>query len=440
MAPQPAASVGHFDQAILPLRPSHSVEHSTMSSEPFPVSPVWDAPHACWHESYPAGIAPQIEFEPQRVEQLLLNAAKLFPQRVALRYFSTNWTYRELVSQVQRVAGHLASLGVRAGDRVLMVLPNCPEFVALWFAAHWIGAEVVPANPLLAAPELAALAHKCQVKVAVGVDVKLRALAEMTQHTFIPVLIIVSLSPHLPLHYRAVYWLQKLKQGRLQIGERTLSLGYDELVRSGHWLDRPALHDVDQPAVLQPTGGTTGTPKVAVLTHRNLSSNVAQLHSWVRLRAGEETFLLVLPFFHVYGATCAMLSPLAGGSTLLLQARFDVCRTLALIQKWKPEVVLLVPFMISALNDELRRRGQKLDGIRLCMSGASALSAEVAATFEELTGAIILEGFGLSEASPVTHSNPADGTARIGSIGLPLPNTEVRLMDLESGTHEVGIG
>jgi len=431
---------GHLARTILPLHTVDGSPCSTTPPQPFPVHPVWDVPQACWHESYPASIAPRIEFAAQRVEQLLLNAAELFPQRVALRYFGTEWTFQELVSQIQRIAGHLTSLGLKAGDRILMVLPNCPEFVALWFAAHWIGAQVVPANPLLAAPELAVLARKCQVKAAIGVDVKLTALAEMTQQVFVPLLITVSLAPHLPLHFRAVYWLQKLKQGRIRIGDRTLALKFEELITSGHWLDRPVLQDVDLPAVLQPTGGTTGVPKVAVLTHRNLSSNVAQLHTWSGLQAGEETFLSVLPFFHIYGATCAMLSPLSGGSTLLLQARFDAKRTLALIQKWKPGVVLLVPLMIASLNEELRRRGQSLTGIRLCMSGASALSAEVAATFQELTGAIILEGFGLSEASPVTHSNPADGTARIGSIGLPLPNTEVRLMDLETGTREVGIG
>ncbi len=438
MALLKAVDGSRLDGAILPL---HSATDVTCSHpEPFPVRPVWDAPHARWHESYPADIAPRIDFEAQRVEQLLLNAAELFPQHVALRYFKTEWSYQELVGQIQRIAGHLTSLGLKAGDRIMMVLPNCPEFVALWFAAHWIGAQVVPANPLLAAPELAVLARKCQVKAAVGVDVKMTALAEMTTQVFVPLLITVSLAPHLPLHFRAVYWLQKLKQGRVKIGERTLTLKFDDLITSGHWLDRPVLNDVDLPAVLQPTGGTTGTPKVAVLTHRNLSSNVAQLHTWSGLKAGEETFLSVLPFFHVYGATCAMLSPLSGGATLLLQARFDARRTLAVIQKWKPGVVLLVPFMIAALNEELRRRGQMLTGIRLCMSGASALSAEVATTFRELTGATIMEGFGLSEASPVTHSNPSDGSGRIGSIGVPLPNTEVRLVDLETGTREVGIG
>ena len=407
---------------------------------PRPVNGVSGGPVESWHRSYPVGVPTQIDFKAVRAEHLFLRAADMFPRRPALRYFGTCWSYEKLLDQIQRTAAHLSALGLSPGDRVMLVLPNCPEFVVLWFALHWIGAEVVPANPLLSASELAFLARKCQIKAAAGVDVRMTALAEMTQSVPLPLLITVSLSSHLPLHFRAVYWFQKLKQGRCPIGERTRVLKFPELVAGNMRIDNPRLTDVDLPAVLQPTGGTTGTPKVAVLTHRNLCSNVAQLQTWSNLRAGEETFLSVLPFFHVYGATCAMLSPLAGGSTLLLQARFDAARTLNLMQRWQPGVALLVPFMMASLNEEMRRRGCRLHGLKLCMSGASALSEDVAREFGELTGARIMEGFGLSEASPVTHSNPSDGTARIGSIGVPLPNTEVRLVDLETGQREVGIG
>ncbi len=416
------------------------IPHPGSIHAPLLVNGVSGGPVECWHQSYPAGMPTQIDFKAVRAEHLFLKAADMYPGRAALRYFGTCWSYEKLLDQIQRAAAHLSALGLKAGDRVMLVLPNCPEFVALWFALHWIGAEVVPANPLLPATELAFLARKCQIKAAAGVDVRMAGLAEMTQTVPLPLLITVSLSSHLPLHFRAVYWIQKLKQGRCPIGERTRVIKFPELVSGSTRIDNPQLDDVDLPAVLQPTGGTTGTPKVAVLTHRNLCSNVAQLQTWSNLRAGEETFLSVLPFFHVFGATCAMLSPLAGGATLLLQAKFDAGRTLNLLQRFKPGVALLVPFMMASLNEEMRRRGCRLDGLRLCMSGASALSEDVAREFQELTGARIMEGFGMSEASPVTHSNPADGTARIGSIGLPLPNTEVRLVDLETGLHEVGVG
>lgn len=405
-----------------------------------PTQPVWDTPREAWHDSYSSGIPPRVEFQPMRAEQLLLHAADTFPERIALRYFGTAWSYQKLLDQVQRVAAHLSANGIQAGDRVMMVLPNGPEFVALWFGLHWIGAQIVPANPLLSASELAVLAKKCQVKAVAGIDVRLKNVVEMTHLADVPLLIVASLSPHLPWYLRLPYHLQRLRQGRCRVAAGTRVMKFSKFDQGGIRIENPLLRDVDLPAVLQPTGGTTGTPKVAVLTHRNLCSNVAQLHVWSGLKPGVETFLSVLPFFHIYGATCALLSPLAGGSTLLLQARFDAPRTLAVLEKWKVTTALLVPFMMASLSEEMRRRNVRLKHLKICMSGASALSSEAARDFMDLTGATIVEGFGLSEASPVTHSNPMDGSGRIGSIGLPLPNTEVRVVDLETGRHDVATG
>jgi long-chain acyl-CoA synthetase len=411
-----------------------------LQDSPFPLFPDWDAADAPWHDAYPDHVPPRVDFKPVRVERLLEAATLRYPDRVALHYFRTSWTYLELYDRVRMVAGSLKKLGIGTGDRVMLVLPNQPEFVAAWFALHSIGAEPVPANPLMSGPELAALARKCNVKAAMGLDVRMKPVAEMASLVDLPLLIETSLATHLPMHLRVPYLLQRTLAGTTWASQVTRRLPFDSLYRIGRPLTSPAIDDVDQPAVLQPTGGTTGTPKVAVLTHRNLCANVAQLHAWCQMEPGRETFLSVLPFFHVYGATCAMLSPLAGGSTLVLQARFDPSRTLRLMQQHRPRIALLVPFMIASLNDEMQKRGVRLDDLRLCMSGASPLSDEVAREFESLTGARILEGFGLSEASPVTHSNPSDGTARVGTIGLPLPGTEVRLVDLEDGTSDVPTG
>lgn len=411
-----------------------------LQDSPFPLIPDWNAGDSCWHAAYPKNVPPRVDFVPVRVERLLEAATLRYPDRVALHYFRTSWTYLELYDRVRMVAGSLRKLGIDAGDRVMLVLPNQPEFVAVWFALHTIGAEPVPANPLMSGSELAALAEKCDVKAAFALDVRVRPVAEMAEMVDLPLLVETSLAIHLPMHLRVPYLLQRTLAGSARASAVTRRLGFDSLYRIGRPVVSPAINDVDQPAVLQPTGGTTGTPKVAVLTHRNLCANVAQLHAWCQMEPGRETFLSVLPFFHVYGATCAMLSPLAGGSTLVLQARFDASRTLRLMQQHQPRVALLVPFMIASLNEEMKKRGVTLEGLRLCMSGASPLSDDVATEFEQLTGARILEGFGLSEASPVTHSNPADGTARIGTIGLPLPGTEVRLVDLETGVREVSVG
>ncbi|MBL6705151.1 MAG: AMP-binding protein [Planctomycetaceae bacterium] len=410
------------------------------ADSPFPVTPIFGAATAPWHQSYPPGIPPEIQYTPRRVEQLLQSAVERYPDRVALRYFRTSHTYQELLDRIRQAAGAMRELGIGTGDRVMLVLPNSPEFVIAWFAIHWLGAEAVPANPLMSAAELTGLARKCGIQAVLGLDVRMKPVAEMASEVALKAVIVTSLAPHLPLGYRLAYTLQKLAYGKPVAKKAAKQLRFEELASIGRPIAEPLLDDPSLPAVLQPTGGTTGSPKVAVLTHKNLCANVAQLHVWSGLEPGCETFLSVLPFFHVYGATCAMLSPLVGGSTLILQARFHPKRTLGLMDKYQPGIALLVPFMIASLNDEMRKRGKALKGLRLCMSGASAMSGEVGREFEHLTGATIIEGFGLSEASPVTHSNPSDGTARIGSIGLPLPNTYVRLVDLETGTREVEFG
>ena len=410
------------------------------ADSPFPVTPIPGAATAVWHASYPPGIPPAIDYTARRVEQLLQSSVERYPDRVAIRYFRTSHTYRDLLDRIKQTAGALRELGIGTGDRVMLVLPNCPEFAITWFALHWLGAEAVPANPLMSAAELTGLARKCSIQAVLGLDVRMKPVAEMASDVPLKAVIVTSLASHLPLAYRLPYMLQRLVYGKPVATKAANQLRFEELAGLGQPVAEPQLDDPKLPAVLQPTGGTTGSPKVAVLSHENLCANVAQLHVWSGLEPGCETFLSVLPFFHVYGATCAMLSPLVGGSTLILQARFHPTRTLKLMDKYQPGIALLVPFMIASLNDEMRKRGKALQGLRLCMSGASAMSGEVAREFEHLTGATIIEGFGLSEASPVTHSNPSDGTARIGSIGLPLPNTDVRLVDLETGTREVAPG
>jgi long-chain acyl-CoA synthetase len=411
-----------------------------LSDSPFPLKPVWEPADGLWHRSYPQGVPPGIDYQPMRVEELFRRAANCFPDRAVIQYFGTTWTYGALLKYVQTVAGNLRNMGIGEGDRVLMVLPNCPEFVAVWFAVHWLGAQVVPANPLMSGKELAVLAEKTNIKAAFGLDVRLKPIAEMTRQVEIPWVVVASLGPHFPLHFRLPYMLKAFLERKQKMGSATQIAPVSSLFTGDDHVVDPVLTDPDLPAVLQPTGGTTGSPKVAVLHHSNLCANVAQLHTWCSMEPGTQTFLSVLPYFHIYGATCAMLSPISGGSTLLVQARFHPKRTLKLIQKYKPQAALLVPFMISGLNDEMRNKGIRPEGMRLCMSGASPLTEEAAREFEHLTGATIMEGFGLSEASPVTHSNPADGSAKIGSIGLPLPNTEVRLVDLDNGVTSVPVG
>jgi long-chain acyl-CoA synthetase len=371
---------------------------------------------------------------------MLLGASERFPDRDAIWYYRTLWTYRELFERVKQVATNLQELGIRPGDRVLMALPNCPEFVAAWFALHWLGAQVVPANPLYSANDLVHLAELTRVRAVIALDLRVAPVLEMTRHYPTPLLIVASLQSHLPLKLRLLYRIKNLLSGRIR-SDGTCVLPFEQLYKpSSSVIAAPLLSDANLPAVLQPTGGTTGIPKVAMLTHRNLQANVAQIHVWSGLKPAEDVVLSVLPFFHVFGSTLALLCPIAGGATICLQARFDPKSVWKVIETCRPTVAPMVPFMFASLNELMKQRKRNLGGIRMCLSGASSLDGDLRREFEQRTGSIIAEGYGLSEASPVTHSNPPDSSARSGSIGLPLPDTYAKIMDVETGERELAPG
>ncbi len=412
-----------------------------LSLSPYPLEPQWGLPYRPWYEHYPNGVPRGLLYTPTRAEGLLLCAAEQYPRRKAVWYYHTSWNYDELCERIRQAAANLQRLGVRTGDRVLMALPNSPEFVVAWFALHWIGAEVVPANPLCAASDLEHLVDITGARVVMALDLRIGPVVELTQHRSIDRLIVVTLAPHLPARLSWPYRIKNWLSGRIRAGGNTQVHRFDELYQTKCPPIRdPLLTDASLPAVLQPTGGTTGVPKVAVLTHHNLMANVAQLHVWSGMLAGEEVVLSVLPFFHVFGSTISLLSALAGGATILLQARFHPPSVVKVMEQQRPTVAPMVPMMFAALNEEMAKRRKDIKGLRICLSGASALANDVRLEFERRTGAIIFEGFGLSEASPVTHGNPPDTTARAGTIGLPFPDTYARIMDVETGEIELPPG
>lgn len=400
----------------------------------FPLDGRWDAPHRPWHHQYPSGIPHRLLFPEMRVEKLLELAAEQYPARTAIKYFRTKWTYGELLARVRHVAARLMSFGIRAGDRVLFALPNCPEFVVAWFAAHWIGAEVVHGSPLYVGKELAHVAELTRPRAVFALDLKLEPALEMTRRFPVRQLFVASLAPHLPFALRALYEAKAWWDGRSAAGPDTTIRPFTDLHGCANPITQPVLDDARLTAVLQPTGGTTGTPKLAVLRHSSLVANVAQLHVVSGRMPGSETVLAVLPFFHVFGATVTMLSGVAGAATLLLQAKFDPARVLDVCLEQRPTIAPLVPFMFTSLLQEMKRRNVRLDSLRLCISGASALDPATRSEFSARTGAVICEGYGLSEASPVTHCNPPE-CALGGTIGLPMPDTDVQLIDVDSGAR-----
>ena len=423
------------------MSPTRSAALRDLTLSTFPVEPQWGLPWRPWYEHYPAGVPRGLTYPPLRAEQLLLGTHARFADREAIWYYHTLWTYHELVERVKQVAANFERLGLRTGDRVLLALPNCPEFIVAWFAIHWLGAQVVPANPLYSANDLVHLAELTDARAVIALDLRLEPVLELTHKRPVPLLIVASLKAHLPMKLSVPYHIKVWLGGRVRAGGQTRVVHFDELYKpSCTPIAKPLVTDANLPAVLQPTGGTTGIPKVAILTHRNMQANVAQIHTWSGLKPAEDVLLGVLPFFHVFGASISLLCPIAGGAKICLQARFDPPSVWNVIQKCRPTVAPMVPFMFASLNDEMRRRKRNIEGLRMCLSGASALDPELRKEFEQRTGAIIAEGYGLSEASPVTHSNPPDATARSGSIGLPLPDTYAKIMDVETGLKELQPG
>jgi len=397
-------------------------------------------PRRAWHASYPDGIPYGLIYPEIRLEQLVLLAAEHFPTRKGIVYQRTEWTYGELYERLKHVAARLQQLGIEPGDRILMALPNCPEFVVLWFAAHYVGAQIVHGSPLYSGEELARLARETEAKMIVGLDLRIRPVVEACHRTAIPIAVVVTLVPHLSYSLAAAYRVRRWWMPRLDWPETTTLVEFEELYEPGPQPPpKPLLTDPDLPAVFQPTGGTTGTPKLAVLSHRNLLSNVAQLHSVSGRRPGEEVMLGILPFFHVFGATVSMLVALGGAATLVLQAKFHARRALKLIEEHSVTIAPMVPFMMRELVRELQRRKYDVSSLQLSISGASALDVETQEQFHRLTGAEVCQGYGLSEASPVTHAN-FPGIVRAGTIGLPLPDTDARIVDVATGLRDLGVG
>jgi long-chain acyl-CoA synthetase len=406
----------------------------------FPLGCKWDTPRQRWTDVYPVGVPPGLDYARVRTEQVLELAAESFPNRLAIAFFRSEWTYAELLGRVRRAVVGLKSMGVGPGDRVLFVLPNCPEFIVAWFATHWLGAQVVHGSPLNSPSELSRMAKMTRPKVAIVLDVRMSACEEMVNEQQIPTLLVVSLAPHLPAHLRAAYKLKILLSGRRRFDPRTQIRKFADIEKvASVVVPPPASDDPDETAVLQPTGGTTGGSKLAILTHSNLLCNVAQGYTFLGKPPGTVTVLAVLPFFHIYGATAVMLGSIAGAASLILQPRFDPPRVLDAIDKYKPTMAPMVPFMFAAVTEEMAKHNRRLDCLEICCSGASALDSKIRADFEARTGARIVEGYGLSEASPLLISN-CPRVNRPGTIGVPVPDTEVRLVDLETGTKDVAIG
>jgi len=318
------------------------------------------------------------------------------------------------------------------------MLPNCPQAIIAYYATLWIGGIVVMTNPLYVEREMEFQWSDAEAAFVVVLDHLYPKVEKILPHLKLKNIIVTSIRDYLPGVLKFLYPL-KARQKKLftavPYSDRVLSL--PRLVKRAAPHPQPFTGKLDDLAVLQYTGGTTGTPKGVMLSHRNLLANVVQLQSWVPdLRRGEERFLAILPFFHVFGMTVAMNLTLYTGCTAIIVPRFEVQEFLKLLRKAKPTLFPGVPSIFVAMLADPKVGSYDLSSIRLCITGSAPMPLEVLRRFEQLTGCVIIEGYGLSEASPVTHANPIGGVRKVGSIGIALPDTDCRVVDLDLGVEE----
>ena len=399
------------------------------------------APEAPWLAQLDAASIPRsLVYPTTTLGRVLDQTADRFGDATAVVYGATRWTYRELLAQVNRTAGGLASLGVRRGDRVLLTLPNCPEMLTTFLAVQKLGAVVVNVGPLMGADDLSAVMSMTAPRVAVGLDLQAPVLERAGQGSAVEHWVWVSLQAYQPVLKRLGYQY-KLWTGRNGHGNKAQHVELDELLAQAPPRPPTVEPDPNKVAVLQATGGTTGTLKLAQLSHRSLLANAMQVSAWMKISPGQERFLAVLPMFHVFGLTTCMVAPLFNASSMILMTRFNAVDMLATCRAERPTVIPIVPAICAALCDELERQEKKdgkkpplLDSIRLCISGAAPLPVPAIERFRKYTGAPLIEGYGLTEASPVTHVN-LESRPRAGSIGLPMPDTKVRIVQVDGNPY-----
>ena len=396
-----------------------------------------------WLAHYEPGGPSEVDIPECTVDALLRRAAERWPERDALVFFDKRTTFRELDQAADRFAHALQRLGVRPGDRVSLHLPTSPAFVISFMGALRAGALAVPMNPLYMPRELVVLFELTQPKVSVTLDVLVPRLQSLSGPAGPGQLVTTGIQDSLPVPIKWLYPLKARKEGRWNPQRHSQEMPQlFRLLREAPPVPFVSAGGPDEPAVLQPTGGTTGIPKAATLTHRNLVANAYQVAAWLPDAKPDEGFAILcpLPLFHIYGLTVDLNYAMVKGATLLLLPRFDPVEALKTIAKHRPRLFPGAPIMYQTLGRHPEAWKYDLRSIDACISGAAPLAPDVQYRFEEITGGRVVEGYGLSEASPVTHCNPVHGDRRNGTIGLPFPSTDARIMDLETGTREMPIG
>lgn len=399
-----------------------------------------------WIRHYEQGVPAHIALPDQPLTWLLDRTVSRYPGHTALIYHGTRLSYAQLAQHAHRFALALQSLGVNKGDRVALALPNIPQYPMAFYGALLAGAVVVPTNPLYTEREMQHQLADSGARVLVMLDTFYPLVRAVRQQTALEHIIVTSPADFLPPVLRALYPLSQHRAGSSEQQLTRKELHNDQTLHIMHTLLEShtgvdsgvfsALEPVQAAdlAVLQYTGGTTGLSKGAMLSHRNLLANAMQTRAWIPLaREGEEVVLCVAPFFHAYGLTVGMNFPLLVAASMVLVPRFKAQGVVKAIRHYHPTIFPGIPTMYLAVMKEAGEYPGDLRSINYCISGAAPLPTKVQSDFEAITGGRLVEGYGLSEASPVTHCNPLTDQCRTGSIGLPLPGVDAAIVNQETG-------
>lgn len=402
-----------------------------------------DATAHIWEKSYPPGVVWNAPIPQRSMVELIDTAVAKFGPNACIDFLDKKFTYAQVGDLVNRVAKGLQEMGVTKGRKVGLFLPNTPYAVIFYYGILKAGGTVVNYNPLYAEREIEHMIEDSETDFMVTLDLKVTfdKLAKMIGRTRLKTIIACPMSGILPFPKNILFPLVKRKE----VADTSVVAAHVKSFKAVIANDgRPAPVSVDPAedvAVLQYTGGTTGVPKGAMLTHGNLYANTTQAALWFpEAEEGKERMLGVLPLFHVFAMTGVMNWPLLKGAEIVLLPRFELDQVMQTIHKKKPTLFPAVPTIYTAINNHKERDKYDLSSIKFCISGGAPLPVEVKAEFEKVTGCKLVEGYGLSESSPVATTNPVNGISKAGSIGLPLPGTLIEIMSLDDRTKPVARG
>lgn len=393
-----------------------------------------------WIDQYPTDISWDAEITAVPVASFLDETAAKYGDKPAFDFLGAKQTWQEIDSATKKFAKGLQENGIKKGDKVGIFLPNCPLFLISYYALMRIGATAVNYNPLYAKAELENMIEDSETETIITADLEILfgKIEPMLSHTRLKQLVVASFVDMLPFPKSLLFKLVKGKE-LAKIRETRRVLRYDALIDNDGAYEQVDINPHEDIALYQYTGGTTGLPKGAMLTHANISANAEQASMWLGCKAGEEKMLGVIPFFHVFAMTAVMNMAVRQAMEIIALPRFDLDQTLKLIHTKKPTIFPAVPAIYNGINNHKKLKNFDLSSLKFCISGGAPLPVEVKKKFEAKTGAVVVEGYGLTESSPVLCCNPREGKNKAGSIGLPFPQTVIEIIDHETGKH-VGVG